>query len=89
MNPTAWKIRKLDGFGVSFDETDFEAGLRQLLKQYDRLAAAMPAYPHTAERTCANYLALFDQLIKSREQIIASRRLWRNPWLVLRNLLPS
>ncbi len=77
-----------DGFGVSFDETDFETGLRQLIEQYDSLAAAMPGYPHTAERTCANYLDLFDQLIKSREQTLASRRLWRNPRLVLRNQLP-
>jgi hypothetical protein len=77
-----------DGFGISFDETDFETGLRQMVEQYDGLVAAMPAYPHTAERTCANYLDLFDQLIKSREQILASRRLWRNPRLVLRNQLP-
>lgn len=77
-----------DGFGISFGETDFETGLQQLIENYDSLAAAMPAYPHTAERTCANYLDLFDQLIKSREQILASRHLWRNPLLVLRNQLP-
>lgn len=76
-----------EGFGVSFDETDFEASLQQLIEKYDSLASAMPAYPHTAERTCANYLKLFDKLIKSRNQILASRRLWRNPWLVLRNQL--
>jgi hypothetical protein len=77
-----------DGFGVSFDDTDFETGLQQLIGKYDRLAVTMSAYPHTAERTCAAYLDLFDQLIKSREQILATRRLWRNPWLVLRNQLP-
>lgn len=77
-----------EGFGVSFDESDFEIGLRQLLENYAGLATAMPAYPHTAARACANYLDLFDQLIKSRVQILASRRLWRNPWLALRNQLP-
>ncbi len=77
-----------EGFGISFDETDFEVRLGQLIEQYDRLTAAMPAYPHTAERTCANYLTLFDKLIKSREQIRASRHLWRNPWLLLRNQVP-
>jgi hypothetical protein len=77
-----------DGFGVSFDETDFEDRLRQLIERYDTLVTAMPAYPHTAARTCTRYLALFDELMTSREQILVSRRLWRNPWLVLRNQLP-
>lgn len=77
-----------EGFGVSFDETDFETCLQQLIEKYDSLAAAMPAYPHTAERTCANYLNLFDELMKSRDQILSSRRPWRNPWLLLRNQIP-
>lgn len=77
-----------DGFGVSFDETDFKIGLQELIRKYESLVAAMPAYPHTADRTCANYLKLFDELIQSRLQILASRRVWRNPWLMLRNHLP-
>lgn len=77
-----------DGFGVSFDETDFEASLHRLMDDYDNLAATMRTYPHTAARTCANYLGLFDQLLKSRDEILASRRLWHNPWLVLRNQSP-
>lgn len=77
-----------DGFGISFDETDFEARLGQLIERYDTLAAAMPAYPHTAELTCTNYLTLFDKLITSRDKIRASRHLWRNPWLLLRNQIP-
>ena len=77
-----------EGFGVSFDETDFETSLQVLIEKYESLVAAMPAYPHTADRTCANYLKLFDELIQSRPEILASRRLWRNPWLVLRNHLP-
>lgn len=76
------------GFGISFDETDFEASLGQLIEQYDSLVAAMPAYPHTAERTCARYLALFDELMGSRNQILARRHPWRSPWLVLRNQMP-
>ncbi len=77
-----------DGYGVSFGETDFEAALGLLIGNYKGIVAAMPSYPHTAERTCASYLDLFDQLIKSREQILATRHLWRSPWLVLRNQLP-
>ena len=76
------------GFGISFDETDFEAGLGQLMKQYDRLAAAMHDYPHTAQRTCARYLALFDELTASRDEIRAARRIWRNPALAVRSQFP-
>lgn len=77
-----------DGFGVSFDESDFELSLKQFIDQYPSLVATMPAYPHTAERTCNQYLALFDELMNSREEILASRRMWRNPWLLLRNQIP-
>jgi len=77
-----------EGYGVSFDETDFTARLQQLIDRYNSLAVAMPGYPHTSERTCENHLALFDALIKSREQIIGSRHLFRNPWLLLRNQIP-
>jgi hypothetical protein len=73
------------GFGISFDEHDFVGGLQQLIDTYDSLVVAMPRYPHTSERTCENYLALFDALITSREQLIGSRNLLRNPWLLLRN----
>lgn len=76
-----------DGFGVSFDETDFETGLAQLMEKYGQFVAAMPDYPHTAARTSEGYLALFDSLMESRDTIVASRRLWRSPWLLLRNQL--
>lgn len=77
-----------EGFGIPFDETDFESALNQLMARYEELAAAMSDYPHTADRTCSRYLALFDDLIKSRDQVVAFRRIWRNPWLLLRNQLP-
>lgn len=77
-----------DGFGVSFDVGDFERGLLKLIEEYESLVTVMPNYPYTAERTCESYLELFDELIASRDQILASRRLWRNPYLTLRNQLP-
>lgn len=76
-------------FGIGFDNTeDFVAALRQMMAKYPIYCAAMPTYPNTAERMCAEYLSLFDDLIKSHDQIVASRCVWRNPWLVLRNQLP-
>lgn len=78
-----------DGFGVSFDETDFERQLQQLIDRYAALVPVMAGYPHTAARTTANYLACFDTLVASRDQIVPERRLWRSPWLLLRNQIPS
>lgn len=77
------------GFGISFNSVDsFVAALRRMMTEYPNYRLAMPAYPNTAERMCTDYLALFDDLVKSHDQIVASRRVWRNPWLVLRNQLP-
>lgn len=77
-----------EGFGIGFDETDFMAALRQMLEQYTSHANRMPSYSHTAEHMCAEYIALFDQMLAQRNAILDGRRLWRNPWLVLRNQIP-
>lgn len=76
------------GFGISFDNHDFVKQLQLLMDTYHSLVGTMVGYPHTSERTCKNYLALFDALIESRDQIITSRRLFHRPWLLLRNQLP-
>ncbi|MCM2306555.1 MAG: hypothetical protein NDI91_03670 [Sulfuritalea sp.] len=77
-----------EGFGIGFDETDFMAALQQMLEQYARHADRMPSYSHTAKRMCTEYIALFDQMLTQRNAILDGRRLWRNPWLVLRNQIP-
>ena len=75
------------GFGLSFDETDFEQRLERYIDQYDQLVPAMKACPHTADRTCANYLSLFNDMVNERERIVGKRKLLRAPSQVLRNLL--
>lgn len=77
-----------EGFGIGFDETNFMAALRQMLEQYTSHADRMPSYSHTAEHMCEEYIALFDQMLAQRNAILDGRRLWRNPWLVLRNQIP-
>lgn len=77
------------GFGLGYDDiSGFVAALEQMIKEYSRFRSAMAGYPHTAERMCTEYLSLFDMLIRQRDDIIRSRRLWRNPWLVARNQVP-
>jgi hypothetical protein len=55
------------------------------MAEYGALAARMPAFPHTAERMCREYVTLFEELLARRDEIVERRRLWRDPWLLLRN----
>jgi hypothetical protein len=77
-----------DGFGVGFDGAGFEAALRRLMADYAQWKARMPHYRNTADRMCRGYLDLFADLLMRREEILARRQLWRDPWLVVRNQIP-
>lgn len=68
------------GFGLSFTAETFEQALDQMAATYDRWAARMPAYPHTAARTAAGYTALFEDLLTRREAIAATRGLPQPTW---------
>jgi hypothetical protein len=77
-----------NGYGESFEAETFEAALERIMVNYDRWRAAMPSYPHTAERSCRQYLALFVNLLARREDIAARRNVWRSPASFLFNQLP-
>ena len=77
-----------DSFGIGFDGEDFPDALRRMIFSYDNLIARMSNYPHTAEKMCNEYIALFDSMVQKRERIMKERRVWRSPWLVLRNQVP-
>lgn len=73
------------GFGVGFQFEELEDSLERIRGEYPRLRQAVAAYPHTASRTCAAYLELFEDLIERREVVLAARRprrRWR--WLIRR-----
>ncbi len=76
-----------EGFGIPFDEHDFEVALRQMYADYRSLIAAMPAWPHFSDRTCRQYLSLFENLLKNRDELLATRNLWAKPLRMLRNQL--
>ena len=75
------------GFGVSFDESDFVQSLSFLIATYHSLFTLMPRYPHNSDRTCEQYLTLFEHLLRSKKHIIAARTLFRKPCILLRNLI--
>lgn len=68
------------GYGVMFEGPgDFPARLSRFIGEYDALADKMSTYPHTASRMTAEWIALFGQLIERRDELLARRRLWRDP----------
>ena len=77
-----------DGFGIPFDEHDFDFALDKMFVEYGNLIPRMADWPHLSPRTCAEYIQLFESLVLQRESILAKRHLWRNPWLMLRNQAP-
>ena len=76
-----------DGFGVKFGPDGFEAALERMMGEYDRWAAAVAAYPHTARRTTAAYITLFSDLTARRDEIVRARRLGARPIAFLLNQL--
>jgi hypothetical protein len=62
-----------EGFGIEFDESSFERALLSLPERYGALKARMPQFPHTADRMCAGYLFLFQDLMSHRDEVLAGR----------------
>jgi glycosyltransferase involved in cell wall biosynthesis len=77
------------GFGVPFSgPDDLAAALESLIAGYPAQAARMPSYPHTAERMTADWIDLFEALLRERPAIVGRRRLWRDPLRALANQVP-
>ena len=77
------------GYGESFaGPDDFTAAVERMIRNHGKWARAMDGYPNTAGKMCGNYLALFDDLMARRDDILARRRLWRRPVAVALNQFP-
>jgi hypothetical protein len=77
------------GFGIMFEgPEDFETALGKIIESYASLAPRMRAYPHTAAKTMAQYLALFEDLTARRADITRNRRLLRDPLRFFLNQIP-
>ncbi len=77
-----------DGFGIMFTPDSFDSALDRMIAEYPDRTATMRAYPHTAAKTTAAYLELFERLVARRDAIFTQRRLWRDPFAFAMNQLP-
>lgn len=62
------------GFGVEFTTENFSQKLDEIIANYDFYADKITAYPHTSERATDAYLALFNELLEKRDEILAKRK---------------
>ena len=68
------------GYGFSFTQDTFVQKLETIIDTYDDWCKRMPGYPHTAEKMCDSYLALFNELIRDKKtQLIALRTPVKKP----------
>ncbi|MBF0284323.1 MAG: hypothetical protein HQL51_07675 [Magnetococcales bacterium] len=75
------------GFGLGFDPPEFEAVLSRMMAEYAEWVPRMAGYPHDADRTAREWLALLERLDGRREALAVRRGERRNPWLFWRNQL--
>ena len=76
------------GYGISFNENNFDQKLDEMADTYDIWAGKMKNYPHTADRMCEQYYQLFIMLLNNRDKILA-RRKWSRHWLWLARTIVS
>lgn len=66
-----------NGFGIGFIADNFSEKVEEMACTYDEWVEKMREFPNTAERTCVQYLDLFERLIAERDRTIAQRSRWR------------
>jgi glycosyltransferase involved in cell wall biosynthesis len=77
------------GYGESFvGPDDFVDALGRILANYDRWQGKMAGYDNTADGMTGRFLDLFNDMLGRREEMLAKRRLWRNPLAFALNQIP-
>ena len=77
------------GYGVSFSAEDFEDKLQEMRSHYFHWTKRVKDYPHTAEKMCQAYHALFVELLDHRDKIVAQRSKQKQPHLLLQTAIPK
>jgi len=64
-----------DGYGVMFDENNFQTKLIEFRNTYNDYVDVMDKFPNTAEVMVNNYVKYFESLLEKRDFIIKRRKL--------------
>jgi hypothetical protein len=77
-----------EGYGVSFDENNFQSKLIEFRNTYSDYVNKMSNFPNTAEVMVNNYLKYFELLLEKRDFIIERRQHSRMSMAALRLKFP-
>lgn len=78
-----------DGYGLAYNGvSDIGQALDMLYNDYTTLIEKVKLYPHTAKKMACEWHAYFEQLCRQKEEIIAERQIFRNPYLFFKNQIP-
>ena len=70
------------GFGLEFSLDNLEEKLSEMVSDWEKWRGKMAKFPHTADRMCQQYHALFQQLLGERQERLVQRQwLKRLPWV--------
>ena len=75
------------GYGLQFINDDFLQKINLMRKDYSKFKKKLQKYPHTADEMCSKYILLFNALLKDKEKILKRRKIFRNPFQLLINIL--
>ena len=76
-----------ENYGIPFENQDFLPALEEMLKDYSKYKINIINYPHNSLKMTNEYLNLFSELLNNRNQIIKKRSLFKNPFLLISNLI--
>ena len=75
------------GYGLQFIKDDFLRKINLMRRDYSKFKKIMKKYPHTSDEMSSKYILLFENLLKDKEKIINRRKIYRNPFQFLVNIL--
>lgn len=77
------------GYGISFDGiADVAGALSRMMDNYEDWHQRIHDFPLDIEKTVSEYIALFEDLLEKRHEIVSQRNLWRNPSALIFNQIP-
>lgn len=56
-----------NGFGLSFDNNNFESKLTEIISNYDMYIEKLKTYPFNSDKMCKEFLSLFEDLVKEKQ----------------------
>ena len=63
-----------NGFGIIFNEDNFEKELREIMESYDTYVGKMEKYPFSSEKMSRDFEDLFISSIKKKEEVLKTRQ---------------